>query len=155
MFKAKKLLLGALIGTLALSSTMIIANANKANVEGSNNLPSFYNATDYFKSNKHTNYHAASTSDNNQKLESGDKLVKTTSKGSFYVNSSDLSFKFVTNDGKVHSSKVTKENADGSKRQRLHSGKLRDIDDTILYRASSPVYIQYRNAKLDNPLAKA
>lgn len=153
MFKAKKLLLGALIGTLALSSTMIIANANAAKPEGENNLPSFYNTTDYFKSNKHTNYQTASSSSNNQKLDSADKLVKTTSKGSFYVNKNDLSFKFVTNDGKVHSSKVSKENADGSKRQRLHNGKLRDIDDTIIYRASSPVYIQYRNAKLDNPLA--
>ena len=55
MFKAKKILLGALIGTLALSSTMIIASANTKE-EGSINLPSFYNTTDYFKSNKHTNY---------------------------------------------------------------------------------------------------
>ena len=51
MFKAKKILLGALIGTLALSSTMIIASANANKEEGSINLPSFYNTTDYFKSN--------------------------------------------------------------------------------------------------------
>ena len=153
MFKAKKILLGALIGTLALSSTMIIASANANKEEGSVNLPSFYNTTDYFKSNKYTNYTTANNGDNNQKLDKEDKLVKTTSKGSFYVNKNDLSFKFVTNDGKVHSSKVTKENADGTKRQRLHNGKLRDIDDTILYRASSPVFIQYRNAKLENPLS--
>ena len=152
MFKAKKILLGALIGTLALSSTMIIASANTKE-EGSINLPSFYNTTDYFKSNKHTNYSANSNGDNNQPLEDGDKLFKETSKGKFYVNSKDLSFKFVTNDGKVHSSKISKNNADGTERQRLHNGKLRKIDDTIIYRANSPVYIQYRNANLENPLS--
>ena len=156
MFKAKKILLGALIGTLALSSTMIIASANANKEEGSINLPSFYNTTDYFKSNKHTNYSSTNIGGNNQKLDSQDKLVKTTSKGSFYVNKNDLSFKFVTNDGKVHSSKITNETADGSKRQRLKddgSGKLENISDAILYRASSPVYIQYRNAKLEKPLS--
>ena len=54
MFKSKKIILGALIGALALSSTMIIANANNTE-ENPYDLPSFYNTSEYFRSNKHTN----------------------------------------------------------------------------------------------------
>ena len=62
MSKSKKILLGALIGAVALSSTMIIVNANSS-VEDPYNLPSFYNSSDYFKSNKHTNYFGAHNTD--------------------------------------------------------------------------------------------
>lgn len=142
MFKAKRILLGALIGTLALSSTMIIANANNKE-EGSVNLPSFYNTSEYFKSNKHTNYSTDNNYENNQALELGDQLVKTTSKGSFYVNTNDLSFKFVTTNGKVHSSKISKYMPDGSQRT---------IDDATVYKANSPVYLYYYNSLVGSGL---
>ena len=155
MFKAKRILLGALISTLALSSTMIIANANNKE-EGSVNLPSFYNTSEYFKSNKYTNYVNANNGDNNQTLDSNDKLIKTTSKGSFYLNRNDLSFKFVTNNGKIHSSKISRFLPDGTVRTKENNnGDVKEIkaDDALIYRANSPIYIYYYNAKLANPLA--
>ena len=107
MFKSKKIILGALIGALALSSTMIIANANNTE-ENPYDLPSFYNTSEYFRSNKHTNKVTVNDTTCPNYLEDDDKEAKTTSKGTWYYNKKDLSFKFVTNDGFVHSSKVTK-----------------------------------------------
>jgi len=138
--KSKKILLGALIGAVALSSTMIIVNANSS-VEDPYNLPSFYNSSDYFKSNKHTNYFGAHNTDCPQFLEKDDEEFMTTSKGTWYIDKNDLSFKFVTNDGFVHSSKVTKRDANGNNR---------GLNSTNYHASRSPIYITYYNTKDDS-----
>jgi hypothetical protein len=89
VFKSKKIILGALIGALALSSTMIIANASNTE-ENPYDLPSFYNTSEYFRSNKHTNKVAANDTTCPNYLESDDIEAKTTSKGTWYYSKKDL-----------------------------------------------------------------
>ena len=139
MFKSKKLILSALIGVLALSSTMVIANANNTE-ENPYDLPSFYNTSEYFKSNKHTNKTTANNDTCPNYLEDDDKEVRTTSKGTWYFNKKDLSFKFVTNDGFVHSSKVTKTfTKDGEDNRGLNTANYN--------LARSPLVINYFDLK--------
>ena len=145
MFKSKKIILGALIGALALSSTMIIANANNTE-ENPYDLPSFYNTSEYFRSNKHTNKVTVNDTTCPNYLEDDDKEAKTTSKGTWYYNKKDLSFKFVTNDGFVHSSKVTKTfTKDGEDN--------RGLNTTNYNLARSPLVISYFDIKNNKTVA--
>ena len=65
----------------------VVANSS---VEDPYNLPSFYNSSDYFKSNKHTNYFGAHNTDCPQFLEKNDEEFMTTSKGKWYIDKNDL-----------------------------------------------------------------
>ena len=145
MFKSKKFILGALIGVLALSSTMVIANANNTE-ENPYDLPSFYNTSEYFKSNKHTNKVEANDTTCPNYLEDDDKEMKTTSKGTWYFNKKDLSFKFVTKDGFVHSSKVTKTYTKGGE-------DTRGLNTANYNLARSPLVISYFDLKNNKTVA--
>lgn len=142
MCKLKKILLGTLLGTLALSSTMVIAHANTAEEEKYNNLPSFYNTSDYFRSNKFTNYYEDSgvAPAPINSLEASDKLFKETSTGKFYLNKSDLSFKYESKSNNyIHSSTVNEVNERGIYRN--------FVDETKYQNARFPINIKYFDAE--------
>lgn len=141
MYKKKGLLLLVLCGVLALTSTTLLvlkASSEETSENGKINLPSFYETTNYFPSNKYTSEETMKKVDNQYEITANDTKILSNAYGTYYVNKEDLSIKFEDISGYIHNTSVNQNDPDGNR-------LLNTTNYNIARSAVNVYYYDYKN----------